>query len=80
MASEDEGEQIWVWDNINLEPGLSGFRGPFSRNTIAKEDQVYPHPLSSTTGKGYNILYRDGHVRYYTPGITDHDTNVQGNW
>jgi prepilin-type processing-associated H-X9-DG protein len=76
----EEREQIWVWDNITLWPGLSGFRGPFHSNAIPVEDRIYPHAADSSTGTGYNILYQDGHVRFYTPGVTDHNTNMPHEW
>lgn len=53
---------IWVWDNFSLQPGLSGFRGPFSKYTIPANQRVYPH--GSLRSEGYNVLYQDGHVEY----------------
>jgi prepilin-type N-terminal cleavage/methylation domain-containing protein/prepilin-type processing-associated H-X9-DG protein len=52
---------IWIWDNINLKPGLSGFRGPFSGYNIATSDQIVPHGI---TAPGYNALWLDGHVEF----------------
>jgi prepilin-type N-terminal cleavage/methylation domain-containing protein/prepilin-type processing-associated H-X9-DG protein len=60
---EEPSTILWVWDNFNFKPGLSGFRGPFSRYTIKAEDQVQPH--STWRSAGYNALYLDGHVEYH---------------
>lgn len=60
---EDQETSVWVWDNFNFKPGLSGFRGPFGKlYTLPKEEQVYPH--HSWKQDGYNTLYLDGHVEY----------------
>ena len=58
---DDKKNVLWVWDNFSLYPGLSGFRGPFSRYTISAADRVYPH---NQRGKGYHALWLDGHVTY----------------
>jgi prepilin-type N-terminal cleavage/methylation domain-containing protein/prepilin-type processing-associated H-X9-DG protein len=60
---EELETKIWVWDNFNFLPGLSGFRGKFdSKYTIPVKDQVQPH--SSWRSAGYNTLFLDGHVEY----------------
>jgi len=57
----DKAKVLWVWDNYNFYPGLSGFRGPFFGYTVKTSDQVFPHGMR---GKGYNALWLDGHVEY----------------
>ena len=60
---ENQETSLFVWDNFNFKPGLSGFRGPFNGYTIPAAEQVYPH--WSWKKKGYNTLYLDGHVEYH---------------
>jgi prepilin-type N-terminal cleavage/methylation domain-containing protein/prepilin-type processing-associated H-X9-DG protein len=60
---EEPSDILWVWDNYTLQPGLSGFRGPFSGYTIKKEDRVQPH--ATLRSAGYNALFLDGHVEYF---------------
>jgi len=56
-------EQPWVWENYTMYPGEPGWMGPFGPGyTIATELRSYPH--STRYGKGYNTLYRDGHVDF----------------
>jgi prepilin-type N-terminal cleavage/methylation domain-containing protein/prepilin-type processing-associated H-X9-DG protein len=59
---ENQETSLFVWDNFNFKPGLSGFRGPFNGYTIPAAEQVYPH--WTWKQKGYNTLYLDGHVEY----------------
>lgn len=59
---EGQDTKLFVWDNFNFMPGLSGFRGPFKNYTIPKSEQIYPH--RSWKQEGYNTLFLDGHVEY----------------
>jgi prepilin-type processing-associated H-X9-DG protein len=58
---KDKQKVIWVWDNTNFKPGLSGFRGSFSGYTIPTAEQVAPHGVDMP---GYNALWLDGHVEF----------------
>lgn len=59
---ENQETSLWVWDNFNFKPGLSGFRGPFNGYTIPAKDRIDPH--WSWKQDGYNALFLDGHVEY----------------
>ena len=61
---EEMSTILWVWDNFNFKPGLSGFRGPFSRYTIPSDERIQPH--ATWRSAGYNALYLDGHVEYHS--------------
>jgi prepilin-type processing-associated H-X9-DG protein len=58
---DEKDKVLWVWDNINLRPALSGFRGPFNGYTIPTAEQVVPHGVDMP---GYNALWLDGHVEF----------------
>lgn len=61
-------KQIWVWDNFSLFPGEPGWRGPFGPGySIPVEFREFPHE-GWTGERGYNALYRDGHVEYHSLG------------
>lgn len=69
---DQEKYRIWVWDNVTMYPGTSGFRGPFGPGfAIPSEDREYPHFANSMSGKGYNTLFQDGHVTYKAVGEDD---------
>jgi prepilin-type N-terminal cleavage/methylation domain-containing protein len=55
----------WVWDNVDMRPGLSGFRGPFSNTSyiIPTAQRVYPHPTVSS--RGYMRACVDGSVEFF---------------
>jgi prepilin-type N-terminal cleavage/methylation domain-containing protein len=38
-----DGAGLLVWDNWNIRPGLTSFRGPFSGYTYTTKQQVFPH-------------------------------------
>ena len=58
--------QLWVWDNISLYAGEPGWRGPFGPGyALPSELRIYPH-ATLMGGRGYNALYRDGHVEYHS--------------
>jgi prepilin-type N-terminal cleavage/methylation domain-containing protein/prepilin-type processing-associated H-X9-DG protein len=61
---EEPSTILWVWDNYTLLPGLTGFVGPFSGYTIPVQDRVQPH--STWRSAGYNALFLDGHVEYFS--------------
>ena len=54
-------EKLWVWDNFSMNPGLSGFRGPFSGYGIPTKKRAYPHGNHTP---GYSALWLDGHVDF----------------
>ena len=60
-------DDVYVWDNYSMYPGLSGFRGPFSGYTITS-GRPYPHGAaringSTKVGKGSACqLHVDGHI------------------
>jgi prepilin-type N-terminal cleavage/methylation domain-containing protein len=62
---------VFVWDNINFYPGLSGFRGPFRGYSIPTAKRVLPHRGFSLGAVGYNALYLDGHTRFFDNSETD---------
>jgi hypothetical protein len=59
----DNATQMWVWENFTMYPGEPGWMGPFGPGySIPSASREYPH--ASRYGKGYNALYRDGHVAF----------------
>ncbi len=55
-------DNLVVWENYTLHPGLSGFRGPFGSYSIPSASRVYPHRFRKQ-GKGAVIeLYLGGYV------------------
>ena len=59
----DFAKQLWVWENFTMYPGEPGWMGPFGPGyTLPVEMRVFPH--ADRMGKGYNALYRDGHVEF----------------
>ncbi len=56
--------QIWVWDNYNMKPGDSGWRGPFGSGYSISNAQPKTHARSGLYG--YNCLFRDGSVDFKT--------------
>ena len=44
-------DELFVWDNFTMYPGLSGFRGPFAGYTIANAHRPFPHEWSNN-GRG----------------------------
>jgi prepilin-type N-terminal cleavage/methylation domain-containing protein len=61
----------WAWDNTDIRPGLSGFRGPFSSTAyiIPQSKRVYPH--GTMGGRGQMRLYIDNSVSYFEIGRSD---------
>ena len=61
----------WAWDNTDVRPGLSGFRGPFSSTAyiIPQSKRVYPH--GTMGGRGQMRLYIDNSVSYFEIGRSD---------
>jgi prepilin-type N-terminal cleavage/methylation domain-containing protein len=55
----------WVWDNVDMRPGLSGFRGPFSTTSyiIPSAQRTYPH--ATPKSPGYMRSCVDGSVEYF---------------
>lgn len=71
-----EKYRIWVWDNVTMYPGDSGFRGPFGPGyAIPSEEREFPHFANSAKGMGYNTLFEDGHVAYKTMGGDEDDVD-----
>ena len=64
-SQNDVQKTNWVWDNVDMRPGLSGFRGPFSTTAyiIPTAQRVYPHPTMSS--RGYMRACVDGSVEYF---------------
>lgn len=62
-------QTLWVWDNYNLKPGLTGFNGPFSGYTFSSDQMFYPHMTTGGSSfvtakyKATCALYVDGHVQ-----------------
>jgi hypothetical protein len=48
------------WDNNTVQPGLSGFRGPFSGYVIPPAARPVPHEWPKMGGKGYRIELHAG--------------------
>lgn len=67
----DQHKTLFVWDNVNFYPGLSGFRGPFRGYSIPTAKQVLPHRGFSLGGVGYNALYLDGHTGFHDTSASD---------
>jgi prepilin-type N-terminal cleavage/methylation domain-containing protein/prepilin-type processing-associated H-X9-DG protein len=57
---------LFVWDNTTFYPGLSGFRGPFMGYTIPVAKRTTTHSGFQTGSVGYNALYLDGHVDFFS--------------
>lgn len=64
----NQSTTLLAWDNYNLHPGLSGFRGPFPGYTIPQTQRIYAHRGAGPGKVGYNALYLDGHTAYFEPG------------
>jgi len=62
----DQATTLFAWDNTSFNPGLSGFRGPFVGYTIPTSKRTNPHARFQTGSAGYNALYLDGHVEFFT--------------
>ena len=59
----DTSKQLWVWENYTLYPGEPGWIGPFGPGySVPTNLREFPH--TTRYGKGYNALYRDGHVDF----------------
>ncbi len=54
---------VIMWDNYNLLPGLSGFRGKFNGYNIPVANQIYPHNLVDNNSMGTVGLYVGGNAR-----------------
>jgi prepilin-type N-terminal cleavage/methylation domain-containing protein/prepilin-type processing-associated H-X9-DG protein len=62
-AQADMSKQIWVWENYTMYAGEPGWRGPFGPGySIPSALRSFPH--SERHSRGYNALYRDGHVEF----------------
>jgi prepilin-type N-terminal cleavage/methylation domain-containing protein len=69
ISRNDTQRQVpWVYDNYSWQPGLTGFKGPFSGYTIIAKQRYYPHlttggSLLTTRKEGATCaLYLDGRV------------------
>jgi prepilin-type N-terminal cleavage/methylation domain-containing protein/prepilin-type processing-associated H-X9-DG protein len=62
----DQPTTLFAWDNSTLYPGLSGFRGPFVGYTIPTSKRTNAHAGFQTGSVGYNALYLDGHVDFFS--------------
>jgi len=64
-AQNEVQKTNWVWDNVDMRPGLSGFRGPFSTTAyiIPSAQRIYPHPTMSS--RGYMRACVDGSVEFF---------------
>jgi prepilin-type N-terminal cleavage/methylation domain-containing protein len=57
-------DELLVWDNWTLKPGLSGFQGPFNGYTVPTAQQHLPHPRFNANSRGTTVeLHMDGSVR-----------------
>jgi prepilin-type N-terminal cleavage/methylation domain-containing protein len=55
-------QQVWVFDNSTLKPGLSGFRGPFGTGYSYPSSQSPFLPHKGPAKKRFaNYVYLDGH-------------------
>lgn len=62
----DQSTTLFTWDNSNFTPGRSGFRGPFVGYAIPVSKRKNPHAGFRLGSAGYNALYLDGHVEFFT--------------
>ncbi|MGD9127683.1 MAG: hypothetical protein PVH19_09920, partial [Planctomycetia bacterium] len=70
---ESEKRRLWVWDNFTALPAVSGIPMRPTSCTIPSEKRQYSHGANGFSGKGYNVLFQDGHVEFFEIGKVDFD-------